>query len=93
MGKHTIFGVSTVASSWREAWRIGVEGTSISRVISIAGQPDQKLNLGDTIIMTWESSEWKGFLRGGTIVRKMVFVVKEGTIVSRSSENLDRIAM
>ena len=93
MGKHTVFGVSTVASSWREAWKVGVEGTNISRVISIAGQPDSKLNLGDTIIMTWESSEWKGFLRGGTIVRKMVFVVKEGVIVSRSGENLDRIAM
>ena len=93
MGKHTVLGWSTVAKSWREAYAIGVEGTNISNVINVAGQPDSKLNLGDTVVMTWESSEWKGFLRGGTIVRKMVFVVKEGVIVSRSSENLDRIAM
>ena len=93
MGKHTVLGVSTVAGSWREAWRVGVKGTHINRVISIAGQPDEKVNLGDTVIMTWESSEWKGILRGGKIVRKMIFVVKEGIIFSRSGENLDRIAM
>ncbi len=88
MGKHTILGWSTVAKSWRKAYSLGKVGDPISVVINIAGKPDTTLNLGDSLLMTWESSEWKGFLRGGTRTRKMVFVVKNNVIFSKSSEGL-----
>lgn len=63
-----------------------------SKVIAIAGQPDESLNLGESTLYRYVSEEWKGFLRGGTIVRRMEFVVKDGKTLSKTSQNLDRIA-
>lgn len=92
MGKHTTLGWSNVASSWRRAYNECNVGDPFSKVTSIAGQPDEVLNLGESILYTYVSEEWKGFLRGGTIVRKMQFVVKEGKIISKTGQNLDRMA-
>ncbi len=92
MGKHTILGFSTVASKWREAYEQCKIGDPFDKVISLAGEPDETLDLGDTIVYTYVSDEWKGFARGGMIYRKMTFVVKSGKIFSKTSENLDRIA-
>jgi len=92
MGKHTIMGFSKVASLWKEAYENYNIGDDFSKVKELAGEPDSTLNLGDTILYTYESEEWKGMMRGGTIVRKMQFVVKDGKIFSKTSQNLDRIA-
>ena len=92
MGRHTTLGMSNVAISWRKAYESCREGDDFSKVKAIAGEPDEVLNLGDSILYTYVSEEWKGWLRGGTIVRKMQFVVKEGKIVSKAGQNLDRIA-
>ena len=92
MGRYTTLGWSNVAKSWREAYNSCHEGDDFSKVRAIAGAPDEVLNLGESILYTYVSEEWKGFLRGGTIVRKMQFVVKEGKIVSKSGQNLDRMA-
>lgn len=92
MGKHSILGFSTVASSWRSAYNRAQIGDPIQSIIDACGEPDECINLGDSMIMTWENSEWKGWLRGGTIVRKMTFVSKEGKIISKNGQNLDRSA-
>ena len=92
MGKHTTFGFSTVARTWRTAYNECNVGDLFSKVTEIAGSPDETLNLGDVILYRYVSEEWKGFLRGGTIVRKMEFAVKDGKIISKTSQNLDRIA-
>ena len=92
MGKHTTLGWSNVAGPWRKAYNECGIGDRFSKVVAIAGSPDETLNLGDTTIYTYESEEWKGWLRGGTIIRKMQFVVKEGKITSKTSQNLDRMA-
>ncbi|MGN0772001.1 MAG: hypothetical protein ACI4MI_05405 [Christensenellales bacterium] len=90
MGKHTIFGFSTVASSWREAYRTSNIGDDFNKVIGIAGEADEILSLGEIVLYTYISEEWKGFLRGGTIVRKMQFAVKNGKIVSKTEQNLNK---
>lgn len=92
MGKHTILGFSTVARKWREAYQQCDIGDSFDKVLSLAGEPDEVLDLGDTVIYTYVSEEWKGIARGGTIYRKMTFVVKNGKIYFKTSQNLDRIA-
>lgn len=93
MGKHTgLFGASKVASKWRELFESVKEGDDFNEIKNKIGEPDQFLNLGDVTVYSYVSEEWKGFLRGGSVVRKMDFSVKNGKVISKSGQNLDRIA-
>lgn len=90
MGKHSIFGISKVAGLWLEVYEKTNVGMDINEVISKCGEPDEILDLGDTKMLSWVNEEWKGFLRGGTITRKLIFVVKDNKIISKSGQNLER---
>lgn len=90
--KHTFLGISTVAEEWREAYNNCRIGDSFEKVLNIAGEPDEILNLGDVILYTYESKEWKGWARGGTIIRKMQFSVKQGIVIAKNQQNLDRVS-
>lgn len=93
MSKHTsLLGYSKVAKLWQAAYRRCQVGDPFDKVVKIAGRPDETLNLGETILYTSSSREWKGWLRGGYITRKMQFVVKEGIIISKTADNLERMA-
>lgn len=93
MARHSILGVSKVASLWANVYKETRVGDDIRIVLSKCGRPDEYLDLGDTQMLSWVSEEWKGFLRGGTITRKLVFVVKDGKVISKTGQNLERIAL
>lgn len=90
MGKHSFLGVSKVAGLWQEVYNNTSVGTDISYVINKCGQPDEVLDLGESKMLPWVNEEWKGFLRGGTITRKLVFVVKNGKVISKTGQNLEK---
>lgn len=90
--KHTIFGISTVSSTWRDTYNNCKIGDPISKVINAVGQADEVLNLGDIILYTYESKEWKGWARGGTITRKMQFTVRNGQIIAKNQQNIDALS-
>lgn len=89
MGKHTLLGFSKVAKLWRNVYQNCQVGGPFSEVVKIAGRPDETLRIGESILYTYVSNEWKGVLRGGCIARKMQFVVKDGIVVSKKGMNLD----
>lgn len=92
MTKGIHFGFSRVAGCYRDTFAACSVGDPISKVFSMAGNPTSEIDLGDRIIHTWESQEWKGIARGGIRSRKMVFVSQGGIIISKNSENLDMLA-
>lgn len=92
MARGIKFGFSRVAGSYRDAFSSCRVGDPLKKVIAIVGEPTSVIDLGDSVINTWESREWKGIARGGVMSRKMVFVTKQGIIISKSSENLDMLA-
>ncbi len=93
MSEHTTLGCSNVAGKWRKAYAACHVGDDVTKLFSLAGSPDSTLDLGGSILYTYESHEWKGYLRGGTIVRQMQFVVKNRKIISKTSKNLDKWAL
>lgn len=92
MGKHSFLGASQVAALWLGVYQKTVVGMNINEVISKCGKPDEIIDLGDTKVLSWINEEWKGFLRGGTIIRKLTFVVKDNKIISKSGQNLEKSA-
>lgn len=93
MGKHTnIFGWSKVAVPWKTAYETCNVGDDFSKVVEIAGKPDEEMNLGEITLYTYISEEWKGIARGGTVCRTMQFAVKDEKIVSKTGRNLDAFA-
>lgn len=93
MARHSILGVSKVASLWARVYNDTTIGTDIREIFAKCGRPDEALNLGESIMYSWVSEEWKGFLRGGTITRKLVFVVKDGKVISKTGQNLQKGAL
>ncbi len=90
MFRHTnFFGVSKVAKSWKEAFQVCNVGDEFTKVVAIAGKADEVLNLGEVKVYTYISEEFKGILRGGFVIRKMQFVVKDGIIVDKEGYNID----
>ncbi len=90
MGKHSFLGMSKVAGLWLEVFNETTVGADINEVISKCGDPDEILDLGDSKMLSWVNEEWKGFLRGGTITRKLVFIIKDNKIISKSGQNLEK---
>ena len=93
MARHSILGVSKVASLWASVYNEITVGSDIRAVLAKCGEPDEFLDLGETKMLSWISEEWKGCFRGGTITRKMVFVIKDGKVISKTGQNLGRWAL
>ena len=90
MGRHTSFlGRSKVAHEWKDMYNRLEEGDHIDDVVFEIGEPDEVLDFKDYQTHSWISEEWKGFLRGGTVTRKLTIVTKDNRVVSWSGVNLD----
>lgn len=59
-------------------------------VIELFGLPTGTRVTGDTETLSWKHSEFKGILRGGTIVRIIIADFKNGILTGYDSENMDR---
>lgn len=73
----------------RRAYKAIYPNMPVIEFINIAGHPNSFIGTLNDGILTWSDSVWKGALRGGTIFRKVILVVKKGVIVNFASENLN----
>ena len=65
-------------------------GMTKAQVLELLGEPTGcRVNSG-VETMTWKSSEFRGFVRGGTMVRSIIVDLKDGIVTGFDSENLDR---
>lgn len=65
-------------------------GMSKSEVVNMFGEPTGVRNSRGVETLTWRHSEFKGLLRGGTIVRAVYCDFEDGVLVGYDSENMDR---
>ena len=79
-----------VSEKWKAAYSKCKIGDSFAVVTSIAGEPDQFIDLEDKIIYWYFLEEWSGVVKGGNIIREMQFSVKDGIVVAKSCKNLDK---
>ncbi len=87
--------VNTVQSGnkFRDSSRMISVGMTVDEVTSIMGTPSfQKNHENGSFEFVYEKSEWKGFFRGGTAVRRMEIVFSsDGIVISVGrNENCDR---
>lgn len=74
----------------RKANRI-TNGMTINEVINILEEsPTSRETDGDKKMLIWEKSQWRGMLRGGTLVRSLKVVFQNGKVISVSTKNLDK---
>lgn len=59
-------------------------------VIKLLGNPTGCRVQNGTETLTWKHSEFKGILRGGTIVRTIIVDFVDGKVIGYDSENMDR---
>lgn len=59
-------------------------------VIDLFGEPTGMRTQNGTETLTWKHSEFKGFLRGGNIVRTIVADFVDGKLTGYDSENMDK---
>ena len=78
------------ADQFRNAYEQINVGDTKEKVLKLLGEPTTVLNVdSDTTIYTWETSEWKGAIRGGTKSRVIQVSIKEEKVLSKSGKNLD----
>lgn len=65
-------------------------GMSKAEVIELFGEPTGCRVKDGVETLTWKHSEFKGFMRGGTIVRSVVVDIVDGKVTGYDSENMDR---
>lgn len=65
-------------------------GMSKDEVLKLFGSPTGSRVSGNIETLTWKHSEFKGFLRGGTIVRTIVVDFQNGVLTGYDSDNMDR---
>ena len=90
-----VWGVDTVQSGnkFRDSSRMISVGMTVDDVTRIMGTPSfQKNHENGSFEFVYEKSEWKGFFRGGTAVRRMEIVFSsEGIVISVGrNENCDK---
>ena len=64
-------------------------GMSRDKVISIFGKPDAVKKQGNVEILSWWSREFKGFLRGGSIERRVTVEFEKGVVTGYDGENIN----
>ena len=57
MARHSILGVSKVASLWASVYNEITIGSDIRAVLAKCGEPDEFLDLGETKMLSWISEE------------------------------------
>lgn len=65
-------------------------GMTKSEVINLFGEPTGMRVRDGVETLTWKHSEFKGFLRGGNIVRTIVADFENGKLTGYDSENMDK---
>lgn len=68
-------------------------GMSKNEVMRLFGEPTGVRNARGIETVTWKQSEFKGWIRGGTIVRTVVCDFENDVLVGYDSENMDRSAL
>ncbi|MBR1867983.1 MAG: hypothetical protein IJ800_05335 [Clostridia bacterium] len=67
--------------------KIGMEK---QEVIDLLGEPTGMRNRNGVETFTWKHSEFKGFLRGGNVVRTIIADFEDGKLTGYDSENMDK---
>lgn len=65
-------------------------GMSKAEVLGLFGEPTGCRVKDGVETLTWKHSEYKGFMRGGTIVRSVVVDIVDDKVTGYDSENMDR---
>ena len=65
-------------------------GMTKAQVLELFGKPTGCRMRNGIETMTWKSSEFRGLVRGGTMVRSVIVDLKDGLVTGFDSENLDR---
>lgn len=65
-------------------------GMSKQEVMDMLGEPTGIRARDGVETLTWKHSEFKGFLRGGNIVRTIIVDFENGKLTGYDSENMDK---
>lgn len=65
-------------------------GMTKAEVLDLFGEPTGYRVKDGVETLTWKHSEFKGFMRGGTIVRSVVVDIVDDKVTGYDSENMDR---
>lgn len=69
-------------------------GMARDDVFKIMGDPyDYKTHYDGTEVYWWKKSQWKGWLRGGTLVRSLVVTIKGGKVIKIIRNNMDETVL
>jgi|GEM_PF-5542794 len=68
-------------------------GMSKQEVLDLLGEPTGIRNRNGIETLTWKHSEFKGFLRGGNIVRTIIADFENEKLTGYDSENMDKSAL
>ena len=66
------------------------EGTTLDSIEVLFGtKPSNWIKDDDKLIITYEKTQWRGFLRGGTIVRSVKVTLVDERVVKVTTKNMD----
>lgn len=65
-------------------------GMNKQEIIDMLGEPTGTRVRNGIETLTWKHSEFKGFLRGGNIVRTIVADFENGKLAGYDSDNMDK---
>ena len=86
-----LFGVSK-GSNMKESYENLEIGMTKDEVLSMLGDPDSVKKRGESLVLTWWNREFKGFLRGGTIERRIIVEFENDIVTGYDGENMDASA-
>ena len=84
-----MFGSMKKGASIKEGYSQLKVGMSKEEVIELFGEPNSIKNRNGVEILAWWSREWKGYLRGGNVERRVEVEFENGLVTGYDGENID----
>lgn len=73
----------------KENYRKITIGMTKWKLVEMFGEPDSIKQRENTEIYTWWNSEYRGFLRGGLIERRVIVEMKDDVVTGYDGVNID----
>ena len=77
------------AKNLKENYRKITIGMTKWKLVEMFGEPDSIKQRGNTEIYSWWNSEYRGFLRGGLIERRVIVELQDDIVTGYDGVNID----